>query len=87
MDHRLQWDSLTEQHQPVLSTMMPQHPVKMMMAVMNPQGIYACTKRGFHIQTTPLSGNAAAVACAAADADAVGGRSSCGAGSRTDCTR
>ena len=28
-----------------------------MMAVMNPEGIYQCTKRGFHIQTTPLSGN------------------------------
>ena len=30
---------------------------QMMMAVMNPDGIYHCTKRGFHIQTTPLSGN------------------------------
>ena len=29
----------------------------MMMAVMNPDGIYHCAKRGFHIQTTPLSGN------------------------------
>lgn len=29
----------------------------MMMAVMNPEGIYQCAKRGFHIQTTPLSGN------------------------------
>ncbi len=28
-----------------------------MMAVLNPEGIYHCTKRGFHIQTTPLSGN------------------------------
>jgi len=28
-----------------------------MMAVMNPEGIYHCAKRGFHIQTTPLSGN------------------------------
>lgn len=31
--------------------------IKMMMAVLNPDGIYHCTKRGFHIQTTPLSGN------------------------------
>ncbi|KIC09321.1 luciferase [Leisingera sp. ANG-M1] len=30
---------------------------QMMMAVLNPEGIYHCTKRGFHIQTTPLSGN------------------------------
>jgi alkanesulfonate monooxygenase SsuD/methylene tetrahydromethanopterin reductase-like flavin-dependent oxidoreductase (luciferase family) len=29
---------------------------QMMMAVLNPEGIYHCTKRGFHIQTTPLSG-------------------------------
>ena len=29
----------------------------LMMAVMNPEGIYHCTRRGFHIQTTPLSGN------------------------------
>ena len=35
----------------------PVRPIQMMMAVMNPEGIYACTKRGFHIQTTPLSGN------------------------------
>ena len=28
-----------------------------MMAVMVPEGIYHCTKRGFHIQTTPLSGD------------------------------
>jgi alkanesulfonate monooxygenase SsuD/methylene tetrahydromethanopterin reductase-like flavin-dependent oxidoreductase (luciferase family) len=28
-----------------------------MMAVLVPEAIYACTKRGFHIQTTPLSGN------------------------------
>jgi len=29
----------------------------LMMAVMNPEGIYHCTRRGFHIQTTPLSGH------------------------------
>jgi alkanesulfonate monooxygenase SsuD/methylene tetrahydromethanopterin reductase-like flavin-dependent oxidoreductase (luciferase family) len=29
----------------------------LMMAVMNPAGIVACTKRGFHIQTTALSGD------------------------------
>ncbi len=29
----------------------------LMMAVMVPEGIYHCTKRGFHIQTTPLSGD------------------------------
>jgi alkanesulfonate monooxygenase SsuD/methylene tetrahydromethanopterin reductase-like flavin-dependent oxidoreductase (luciferase family) len=35
----------------------PVRPIQIMMAVMNPEGIHACTKRGFHIQTTPLSGN------------------------------
>lgn len=30
---------------------------EIMMAVMMPEGIYHCTKRGFHIQTTPLSGD------------------------------
>lgn len=29
---------------------------QLMMAVMNPEGISASTKRGFHIQTTPLAG-------------------------------
>jgi len=29
---------------------------RLMVAVLNPEGIAACTKRGFHIQTTPLSG-------------------------------
>lgn len=28
----------------------------LMIAVMNPEGIYACTKDGLHIQTTPLQG-------------------------------
>jgi len=35
----------------------PVRRIQMMMAVMVPDGIYACTKRGFHIQTTPLSGS------------------------------
>lgn len=53
------WDGTYYKFDPL--TIMPR-PVRpggppMMMAVMNPQGIYHCTKRGFHIQTTPLSGN------------------------------
>ena len=35
----------------------PARAPNMMMAVMNPEGIYHCTKRGFHILTTPLAGN------------------------------
>lgn len=32
---------------------------RIMMGVLAPQAIYHCTKRGFHIQTTPLSGDSA----------------------------
>jgi alkanesulfonate monooxygenase SsuD/methylene tetrahydromethanopterin reductase-like flavin-dependent oxidoreductase (luciferase family) len=42
-------------------TVMPRPMTKngpsIMMAVLDPEGIYACTKRGFHIMTTPLSGD------------------------------
>ncbi len=53
------WDGKYYRFEPL--TIMPR-PVRpggppMMMAVMNPEGIYHCTKRGFHIQTTPLAGN------------------------------
>ncbi len=53
------WDGKYYQFEPL--TVMPR-PVRpggppIMMAVMVPEGIYACTKRGFHIQTTPLSGS------------------------------
>ena len=47
-----QFDAMTIMPRPVRPGGPP-----MMMAVMNPEGIYHCTKRGFHIQTTPLSGN------------------------------
>lgn len=47
-----QFDPLTIMPRPITPGGPP-----MMMAVLNPEGIYACTKRGFHIQTTPLSGN------------------------------
>jgi len=58
-DEDVSWDGEYYQFEPL--TIMPR-PVRkggppMMMAVMNPEGIYHCTKRGFHIQTTPLSGN------------------------------
>lgn len=53
------WDGDCYQFDPI--TIMPR-PVRpggpaMMMAVMSPEGIAACVKRGFHIQTTPLSGD------------------------------
>ncbi len=52
------WDGDYYQFEPL--TIMPR-PVgdgpQLMMAVMNPAGIAACTRRGFHIQTTPLAGD------------------------------
>ncbi len=46
------FDSITVMPRPVRPGGPP-----IMMAVMNPDGIRACTKQGFHIQTTPLSGD------------------------------
>lgn len=58
-EEEVSWDGEFYKFDPI--TIMPR-PVRpggppMMMAVMNPEGIYHCAKRGFHIQTTPLSGN------------------------------
>ena len=46
------FDSLTAMPRPMTENGPP-----IMMAVLNPEGIYACTKRGFNIMTTPLAGN------------------------------
>lgn len=53
------WDGDYYKFEPLTIMPRPTRPggPPMMMAVMNPEGIYHCTKRGFHIQTTPLSGN------------------------------
>lgn len=53
------WDGDYYSFDPITIMPRPARPggPEMMMAVMNPEGIHACTKRGFHIQTTPLSGN------------------------------
>lgn len=58
-DEEVSWNGTYYKFDPI--TVMPR-PVRpggpqMMMAVLNPEGIYHCTKRGFHIQTTPLAGN------------------------------
>ncbi len=58
-EEEVSWDGKYYRFEPL--TIMPR-PVRpggpaMMMAVMNPDGIYHCTRRGFHIQTTPLAGN------------------------------
>ena len=47
------WDGEYYKFDPITIMPRPVRPggPKMMMAVMNPDGIYHCTKRGFHIQT------------------------------------
>lgn len=53
------WDGHYYQFEPITIMPRPVGPDRppIMMAVLNPDGIRACVKRGFHIQTTPLSGN------------------------------
>lgn len=52
------WDGKYYKFDPL--TIMPRpvsQPIPIMMAVLVPEAIYHCTKRGFHIQTTPLAGD------------------------------
>ena len=51
------WDGKFYKFDPITIMPRPVRPPQIMMAVMVPPDIHACTKRGFHIQTTPLSGN------------------------------
>ncbi len=53
------WDGQYYKFEPLTIMPRPMTPggPQMMLAVMNPEGIYHSTKRGFHIQTTPLAGN------------------------------
>ena len=45
------------QFEPLTIMPRPVSDIPLMMAVLVPEAIYHCTLRGFHIQTTPLSGN------------------------------
>ncbi|MEM7440722.1 MAG: LLM class flavin-dependent oxidoreductase [Pseudomonadota bacterium] len=56
-EENVSWDGKFYRFEPITIMPRPVRPISMMMAVMNPEGIYHCTKRGFHIQTTPLAGN------------------------------
>lgn len=53
------WDGKYYKFEPLTVMPRPARPEgpRMMMAVMNPEGIYHCTKRGFNILTTPLTGD------------------------------
>ena len=58
-DEDVAWDGEFYRFEPL--TIMPrpltQPMPQLMIAVLVPEGIYACAKRGFHIQTTPLQGS------------------------------
>lgn len=56
-EEEVAWRGKYYNFDPITIMPRPVRDIRMMMAVMNPDGIYHCTKRGFHIQTTPLSGN------------------------------
>ncbi len=58
-EEEVSWDGEFYRFDPLTIMPRPVHPggLRLMMAVLNPEGIYHCTKRGFHIQTTPLAGN------------------------------
>ncbi len=58
-EEEVSWDGEYYQFDPLTIMPRPLTPggPRMMMAVLNPEGIYHCTRRGFHIQTTPLAGN------------------------------
>lgn len=62
-EEEVAWDGKYYKFAPLTVMPRPMRPggPPIMMAVMVPEGIYHCTKRGFHIQTTPLSGDHAAM--------------------------
>jgi alkanesulfonate monooxygenase SsuD/methylene tetrahydromethanopterin reductase-like flavin-dependent oxidoreductase (luciferase family) len=53
------WDGTYYKFEPMTVMPRPTRPggPRMMMAVMNPEGIYQCTRKGFNILTTPLTGD------------------------------
>ncbi len=58
-EEEVSWDGKYYKFEPLTIMPRPSRPggPDLMMAVLVPEGIYHCTKRGFHIQTTPLAGD------------------------------
>ncbi|MBT8436541.1 MAG: LLM class flavin-dependent oxidoreductase, partial [Gammaproteobacteria bacterium] len=56
-DEEVSWDGKYYKFDPLTIMPRPVNDIPLMMAVLVPEAIYHCTKRGFHIQTTPLSGD------------------------------
>lgn len=53
------WEGKYYNFEPLTVMPRPERPIQMMMAAMVPEAIYHSTKRGLHIQTTPLQGTKA----------------------------
>jgi alkanesulfonate monooxygenase SsuD/methylene tetrahydromethanopterin reductase-like flavin-dependent oxidoreductase (luciferase family) len=51
------WDSPRYKFAPLTIMPRPEDPIPLMVAVMNPVGIEAAAKAGYHVQTTPLGGS------------------------------
>ncbi len=51
------WNSTRYRFEPLTIMPRPEDPIPLMAAVMNPVGIEAAAKAGYHVQTTPLGGN------------------------------
>ena len=56
-EEEVSWDGRYYQFDPLTIMPRPVSDIPIMMAVLVPEAIYHCTLRGFHIQTTPLSGD------------------------------
>jgi alkanesulfonate monooxygenase SsuD/methylene tetrahydromethanopterin reductase-like flavin-dependent oxidoreductase (luciferase family) len=56
-EEEVSWDGKYYQFEPLTIMPRPVSRIPIMMAVLVPEAIYHCTRRGFHIQTTPLSGD------------------------------
>ncbi len=56
-EEEVSWDGKYYQFDPITIMPRPVKPLPIMMGVLIPEAIYHCAKRGFHIQTTPLSGS------------------------------
>ncbi len=50
------WDSPRYKFAPLTIMPRPEDPIPLMVAIMNPVGIEAAAKAGYHVQTTPLGG-------------------------------
>lgn len=51
------WNSPRYSFEPLTIMPRPEDPIPLMVAVMNPAGIEAAAKSGYHVQTTPLGGS------------------------------